>query len=288
MSQRFVSMDDDGTGGNGSLKTHGASIRTSAIPGELLPSAVTMSRLDQLSHVSKNTTSAQTRRISNKAKEILLKSTSIGNASLSGDDRLYLSIHFLGETAAAATTGSSSSGNGNGSSSDNTDTDPAATKAVGFFFKKNLTLGEVLYQTGMTFPQVTPSHRTHSFVTTFHHNLLSSQPLITRPLITHPLTPTPSLITPSVVLWNSHRAGGQGSGYELRGHSRLVRQPLLLTQLTTHTHPDTPPPPPLTHPHTHPDTTHTPIPHTPPHTHILSHPHSKTDLYTPSTNMHTL
>ena len=153
VSQRFVSMDD-GSGGNGSLKTHGAAIRTAAIPGELLPSTGTMNRLDQLSHVSKNTTNAQTRKISNKTKEILLKSTSIGNASLSGDDRLYLSIHFLGETSATIGSSSSSSGNGHGSSSEPTDTDAAGAKPIGFFFKKSLTLGEVLYQTGMTFPQV--------------------------------------------------------------------------------------------------------------------------------------
>ena len=138
---------DDGSGG--SLKTHGAAIRTSAVPGELLPSAGTMNRLDQLSNVSKNTTNAQTRKISNKAKEILLKTTSIGNASLSGDDRLYLSIHFLGETATATSASSSSSGS---SSSDTAD--PDATKPIGFFFKKNLSLGEVLYQTGMSFPQL--------------------------------------------------------------------------------------------------------------------------------------
>ena len=155
VGSRFVGSAEDG---NATTKSHGALVRTAEIPADLLPRESTLNRIEQLSKVSKSSSSAKERKISNKAKEILMKSNAIGNASLAADDRLYVSIRFGDATADSSSnhnssnsSSSSSSCCGGGSSGAGGGPQP---QSVNFFFKKSLPLGDVLYQTGQAFPQL--------------------------------------------------------------------------------------------------------------------------------------
>ena len=149
---------DDGSGGGG--KSHGVAVRTAAVPDGLLPSEGTASRIDKLAKIGASSSSARERKISNKAKEILMKTNAIGNASIAANDRLYLNIRFLGEvddtTAAAAASNSSGSRSSSSSSNNNNNNSSGgpAADSVNFFFKRSTPLGETLHHTGLAFPQL--------------------------------------------------------------------------------------------------------------------------------------
>jgi len=65
---RFLTSVDDGSGGGGGGggKTHGAAVRTAAVPAGLLPSDGTASRIDKLAKIGASSSSARERKISNK------------------------------------------------------------------------------------------------------------------------------------------------------------------------------------------------------------------------------
>ena len=116
-------------------------MKTSVVPESQVLSGKAISTMDRLKDISNNSSSLSERKISCKTRNILIKSNSIGNASIPALDRIYFSINFL--------CGSSSSG-GSGSSSSSS----SSTKLVNFFYKRTMTLGEMLHQLGLTFPQL--------------------------------------------------------------------------------------------------------------------------------------
>ena len=116
-------------------------MKTSAVPESQVLSEKAISTMDKLKDISNNSSSLSERKISCKTRNILIKSNSIGNASIPALDRIYFSVNFL--------CGSSSSG-GSGASSSSS----SSTKLVNFFYKRTMTLGEMLHQLGLTFPQL--------------------------------------------------------------------------------------------------------------------------------------
>jgi uncharacterized spore protein YtfJ len=77
----------------GSASEHFRIKTTTAPPGSLTISAA-QERIEKLDSISKATAKDTTRRVSQKTKEILIKSHAIGNESISIDDRLYVTLNF--------------------------------------------------------------------------------------------------------------------------------------------------------------------------------------------------
>jgi len=87
-------------------------------------------KIEKLNVISKTTNNATEKKISKKTREILIKSSSLGNSSTPAVDRMYLSVNFLVNLK---------------------DEDEGKDNRINFFFKKNLSLGEMLFQMGSTF-----------------------------------------------------------------------------------------------------------------------------------------
>lgn len=83
-------------------------------------------KITALGRVAENSASSRERKISMKAKEMLIKSKATGNDSIAGKDRLYLSVHFT----------------------DSLDPSSADTdhKVAYFFFSQHRPLGEIMQQ----------------------------------------------------------------------------------------------------------------------------------------------
>ena len=114
--------------------THSIAVRTSAVPEGILSTEKSIATMDKLKEIENKSTSSAERKISNKTRQILIKSNSIGNSSIPAVDRIYFSARFLV---------TSSTDNGKG-----------PKDLVNFFFKRTMTLGEMLHQLGMAFPQL--------------------------------------------------------------------------------------------------------------------------------------
>ena len=120
-------------------------MKTSVVPESQVLSGKAISTMDRLKDISNNSSSLSERKISCKTRNILIKSNSIGNASIPALDRIYFSVNFL--------CGSSSSGE-SGAPNSSSSSSSSSTKLVNFFYKRTMTLGEMLHQLGLTFPQL--------------------------------------------------------------------------------------------------------------------------------------
>ena len=120
-------------------------MKTSVVPESQVLSEKAISTMDRLKDISNNSSSLSERKISCKTRNILIKSNSIGNASIPALDRIYFSVNFL--------CGSSSSGE-SGAPNSSSSSSSSSTKLVNFFYKRTMTLGEMLHQLGLTFPQL--------------------------------------------------------------------------------------------------------------------------------------
>ena len=135
--------------------THVNHMKTSAVPESQVLSDKAISTMDKLKDISNNSSSLSERKISCKTRNILIKSNSIGNASIPALDRIYFSVNFL-----CGSNNNSSSGENGGTSSTTTtnsnssSSSSSSAKLVNFFYKRSMTLGEMLHQLGLTFPQL--------------------------------------------------------------------------------------------------------------------------------------
>ena len=120
-------------------------MKTSVVPESQVLSEKAISTMDKLKDISNNSSSLSERKISCKTRNILIKSNSIGNASIPALDRIYFSVSFLCGSSSSGESGVPNSSSSSGSSS---------TKLVNFFYKRTMTLGEMLHQLGLTFPQL--------------------------------------------------------------------------------------------------------------------------------------
>ena len=108
--------------------THALNVRTAAIPEEAITSQKKIATLEKLKNIENKSSSATERKLSSKTRQILIKSNSIGNSSIPAADRIYFSGRFL-----AIKSGASGEDVGD---------------VVNFFYKRSMTLGEMLHQLG--------------------------------------------------------------------------------------------------------------------------------------------
>ena len=130
-------FDNDATSSGAAHPSH---MKTAAVPESNLLSDKTAATIDKLREIEKKSSSSAERKISCKTRMILMKSNSIGNSSIPALDRIYLSVSFLHASNSDEQTNGSSSSSGK--------------DFVNFFYRRTMTLGEMLHQLGLTFPQL--------------------------------------------------------------------------------------------------------------------------------------
>ena len=129
VESRFDNISDP------SITTHSINVRTAEIPDGLIQNDKSVATLDKLRDIENKSSSSTQRKISCKTRMILIKSKSIGNSSIPAGDRIYFSGRFVAVS-------------NKGKSGD------SVNDQVNFFYKRSMTLGEMLHQLGMTFPQL--------------------------------------------------------------------------------------------------------------------------------------
>ena len=129
VESRFDSISDP------SSTTHSINVRTAQIPNGLISNDKSIATLDKLRDIENKSSSSAERKISCKTRMILIKSKSIGNSSIPASDRIYFSGRFIAD-------------------SNKGKSDASVNDQVNFFYKRSMTLGEMLHQLGMTFPQL--------------------------------------------------------------------------------------------------------------------------------------
>ena len=119
---------------------HAPHMKTATISESMLPTEKSVATMDKLRSIESKSSSSAERKISCKTRMILMKSNSIGNSSIPAPDRIYFSGRFLAMSAS--------------SKSADSETSSSAKDLVNFFYKRSITLGEMLHQLGLTFPQL--------------------------------------------------------------------------------------------------------------------------------------